>query len=277
MAKRKYKKKSAGNTDYFYQGIKWVLIACAAFLIYEQSGKLISHYTQKNNSESQHVADPPKKEKPAQKEILTQKDNGNDLESISSEKIQGFLPKDVIDQGIKTYKIQTKTDQRILLTYAKGDHLRNPDLGQPEIQIIRPQGKGIVVDKSLDFSILEKQIGERFLGTPEISREPVLDQSGNQFFLVKTLISGDILKSVSVLKIGKNQAWTKIKNLKKQSYPAVFLEGESALGISKITLSTQNGSPQILQKEGTLDLKSNTYRWTKKNYLWNGSYFERKP
>ncbi|MBI2335295.1 MAG: hypothetical protein HYU97_00815 [Deltaproteobacteria bacterium] len=247
MGKRRKKR------DYYTRALVFILIACGAVLLYEQ----LDHWSSNGSSVKRPatvVNTAPLASAPSTDSLF---------QTVAPEKVLPLLPLDAIDQNFTGLHHNDYT----ILAYAQGKNLDNPDLGKPKIMVLKKDPTGGTHKELLDFAPIKDQLKGEPLGPPQLSAKPIIDKQGIPFFLVRTFVREDVLKTATVmyLQAGK-PAWAKLKEDNELSL-ATFLEGNSAVTSTQVTLGEEKGIPLLRVKTGNFE-KFNTHV-----YQWNGSAF----
>jgi len=183
--------------------------------------------------------------------------------TVAPEKVLPLLPLDAIDQNFTGLHHNDYT----ILAYAQGKNLDNPDLGKPKIMVLKKDPTGDTHKESLDFAPIKDQLKGEPLGSPQLSAKPIVDKQGIPFFLVRTFVREDVLKTATVMYVQAGKpVWAKLKEDNELSL-ATFLEGNSAVTSTQVTLGEEKGLPLLRVKTGNFE-KFNTHV-----YQWDGTAF----
>lgn len=284
---RKKSKKSSKKSPQLWQ---WVLVAGAAFLLYQGLQRYLNPEKKVPDKKAAAVKARVEKEKPAPAKpaaapptpaptpAASPAPTGGPVPKWSFENAARFLPAGAYPDNYTAIPLGDAPSG--LLAYAKEIPGKKPGPQgltntQPGLRALHWDGKKYQ-SQDLDFEALKPALGGlRPVGPPQLERKPWI-ANGTSVFGAKLFLT-DETRFVSgfVLVDAAGPRWAPLQTEDGKTGLAAFLQGTTAATTRKVFKRDLGGKPTIVVEKGSLDLSRPEagYQWKVEVYAWNGKAF----
>ncbi|MCE9623899.1 MAG: hypothetical protein K8R69_00375 [Deltaproteobacteria bacterium] len=285
MARKKSKKKTKQSPQLW----QWVIVAGAAFLLYQglqhflQPGKkapekkivAVKGKSEKPGKESPPPAKP--KPTPAPTPMPTPQVTAAPVTKWDFKNAGRFLPKEAYPDN---YTALPSGNSAGLLAYAKIVAGKKP--GPQGLTNTEPGLRAVVWDgkksqsQDLDFHALQPALGGlKLVGPPQPERKPWISD-GATIYPVKLFLNDETRLMVAFVRLeGSQLSWAPVAHEEGKTSAAAFLQGTTAAVTRRVNKVEHDGKHYIVVEKGSLDLTKPEagYQWKVEAYAWNGKAF----
>lgn len=283
---RKKSKKSSKKSPQLWQ---WVIVAGAAFLLYQGLQRYLDPERKAPEKKVAAVKTKPEKEKPAAVKPAaeptptpapkaTPAPTAGPLPKWSFENAARFLPADAYPDNYTA--IQLNGSPSGLVAYAKTIPGKKPGPQgltntQPGLRVMHWDGKKYQ-SQDLDFDALKPALGGlKPVGLPQTERKAWIGNNASVFGAKLFLNDETRLLSGFIVVDDSGPRWAPLQGEDGKTGLAAFLQGTTAATTRKVNKRDIGGKPMIVVEKGSLDLSRPEagYQWKVDAYAWNGKAF----
>jgi hypothetical protein len=284
---RKKSKKSAKKKPVLWQ---WVIVAAAAFLLYQgleywlsPDRKASTHRTVavkgKNEKRAAPVTPPAAtKPRPTPSPTPAPQATAAPVPKWDFKNAARFLPPEAYPDNYSAVPLPAAPSG--LLAYAKTIPGKKPGPQgltntQPGLRSLWWDGKHYQT-KDLDFEALKPTLsGLRLVGPPQLERKAWIENGGSVYPVKLFLNDETRLVSGFVVIDAEGPRWAPLQGEGGKTGPAAFLQGTTAAVTRKVSKLEREGKRYVVVEKGSLDLVKPEagYQWKVEAYAWNGKAF----
>ncbi len=280
---RKKSKKSASKSPALWQ---WVLVAGAAFLLYQGLQRWLNPDKAAPEKHSVTLKSKPEKEKPAAPPakqatpapVPTPAPSTGPVPKWTFQSAARFLPADAYPDNYS--EMQLGAGPSGLLAYAKTLPGKKPGPQGltntlPGLRALQWNGKQYET-KELDFEPLKPALGGlKLVGPPQADRKPWI-ADGETVLPAKFFLNDETRFLVGFILIdAQGPRWAPLQGEDGKPGVAAFLQGTTAATTRKVSKLERNGKHYIVVEKGFLDTAKPEagYQWKVEAFAWNGKDF----